>query len=124
MSYPNQDESLSFDKLRDANCQRLPVFKNKHGEPAHTRADGSDWAPSQWLEAVVGELGEYANEHKKYVRGDLTHAEFIAKAEKELADVIIYMDILAFQFRIDLGEAVRKKFNEVSVRVGCPEIEL
>lgn len=97
--------------------RRIPKFRDKHGNLCHN-ADGSDWSRSDWLEAIVGELGEYANESKKHRRGDLTHAEFIDKAAKELADVQIYLDILAFRLGIDLGEATRAKFNEVSKRVG------
>jgi NTP pyrophosphatase (non-canonical NTP hydrolase) len=39
-------------------------------------------------------------------------------ARKELADVVTYLDLLAFQLNIDLGDAVIQKFNEVSIRVG------
>lgn len=109
---------LDFYTLRQANIARLPEFKNKHGEPAHSKADGSDWSPAQWLEAVVGELGEYANKHKKFVRGDFTKGEFDKEAADELADVLIYLDLLAFQLGIDLGKATIKKWNEVSARVG------
>lgn len=111
--------SLTFDALRAANMQRLPVFKNKHGELAHPRPDGSDWSPAQWLGALVGELGEYANIRKKYERGDLSVAEFKAAAAKELADVQTYLDILAWQLDIDLGRATIEKWNEVSRRIKC-----
>lgn len=117
--YIKSDFLLSFDQLRYANIQRLPVFKNKHGLIAHSEPDGSDWSPAQWLQAVVGELGEYANIRKKYERGDISHDEFQKEAAKELADVQIYLDILAFQLGISLGEATREKFNEVSKRVDC-----
>jgi len=109
---------LTFDNLRKANITRLPQFKNKKGLPAHSEPDGSDWSPAQWLQAVVGELGEYANLRKKYERGDITLDEFNVEAEKELSDIQIYLDILAFRLGIDLGEAVKRKFNEVSKRVG------
>lgn len=118
----------TFDALRAANKARLPQFKNCHGEPAHTEPDGSDWSPAQWLQAVMGELGEYANLRKKFERGDLTREQFEQMAAKELADVQTYLDILAqrcldFGFEIhptgvDLGRATVDKFNEVSVRVG------
>lgn len=108
---------LTFDQLRKANRYRLPLFKNKHGELAHSEPDGSDWTPAQWLQAVVGELGEYANVRKKYERGDLTYAEFHTAARKELADVQTYLDILAYQLDIDLGQATIDKFNEVSNRI-------
>lgn len=111
---------LSFNTLREANKKRLPHFKNKKGKKAHKKADGSDWTPAQWLQAVTGELGEYANLRKKFERGDITKAEFDKEAGKELADVACYLDILAFQLNIDLGRAVKDKFNEVSERVGSP----
>ncbi len=41
-------------------------------------------------------------------------------AEKELADIQIYLDILAFRLGINLGKAVIKKFNEVSERINVP----
>ena len=38
----------------------------------------------------------------------------------ELADVVIYLDILAAQLGIDLGDAVMKKWNKTSEKVGAP----
>lgn len=111
--------SLTFDQLREANTKRLPLFRNSLGEPAHSKPDGSDWSPAQWLQAVVGELGEYANIRKKYERGDIDTATFLREAGYELADVQTYLDILAMQLGIDLGDATRQKFNLVSERVGC-----
>lgn len=113
-------KSLTFTTLRLANLERLPLFKNCHGEPAHTHIHGRDWTRADWLEAVTGELGEYANKSKKERRGDISPEEFYREARKELADVAIYLDILAFQIGFDLGEAIRDKFNEVSKRVGAP----
>lgn len=120
---------LTFDQLRAANIARLPQFKNKHGEYAHRPAlkvlaaripqyvDGSDWSPAQWLQAVVGELGEYANIRKKFERGDITKEKFLELAAEELADVQVYLDLLAGQLGIDLGQATINKFNAVSNRV-------
>ncbi len=132
MGYSNTN-GLQLGALRDANRARLPQFKNRHGELAHSQADGSDWAPAQWLQAVVGELGEYANLRKKFERGDLTLEEFREKGGKELADVLTYLDLLAMRCLdmpgaphpdgVDLSEVTVDKFNEVSERVGC-SIEL
>src|ERR1051326_4446289 len=110
---------LKFQELRDANTLRLPLFKNCHGQPAHSEPDGSDWSPAQWLQAVCGELGEYANLRKKFERGDINEPEFTAEAANELADVVTYLDILAMRLGIELGQAVVDKFNKVSKRVGC-----
>ena len=111
-------KSLSFATLRAANLQRLPLFKNAKGERAHASEDGSDWSRADWLEAAAGELGEYANVSKKFRRGDINEVEFKEAARKELADVVTYLDILAYRLGINLGDAVREKFNSVSNRVG------
>jgi hypothetical protein len=121
-------DGLTFNALRGATKARLPQFKNCHGEAAHTEENGSDWSPAQWLQAVLGELGEYANMRKKFERGDIDRATFEIAARKELADVQTYLDILAlrcldFGFDVhptgvDLGQATMDKFNEVSRRVG------
>lgn len=113
------NNSLTFDTLRRANLARVPEFRDKHGRLAHTEPDGSDWTPAQWLQAVVGELGEYANVRKKFERGDITQMEFFQLAASELADVATYLDLLAYQLGIDLGVAIMNKWNEVSARVDC-----
>lgn len=132
---------LDLAVLRDANTARLPQFLNAIGYPAHSAPDGSDWTPAQWLQALVGELGEYANFRKKFERGDITFLEFKIEAEKELADVLTYLDLLAKRCLditkvdgqnaigetlirnipdkegVDLSCAVVEKFNRVSKRV-------
>ncbi len=108
---------LNLRILRQANVARLPKFKNRKGEPAHSKADGSDWALSAWANAVCGELGEAANLIKKIERGDYTLEEKREELGKELADVLTYLDILAFRAGVDLGRATIDKFNEVSRRV-------
>lgn len=120
---------LSFNTLRAANLKRLPRFKNKHGGLAHSKPDGSDWSPAQWLQALVGELGEFANIRKKFERGDLSFEEYKIEAEKELADVQTYLDLLAARALdvpgiphpdgVDLSRATVAKWNEVSLRVGA-----
>lgn len=143
-------DPLTFSELRAANITRLPLFKDKHGRIVHAMPNGSDWSPAGWLQAVTGELGEYANFRKKFERGDLSFEEYAPHAAKELADVQTYLDILAQRCLdrveritgnvlphsddywcahlahpsgIDLGEATRTKFNEISDRVGC-EVKL
>lgn len=111
--------TITFDALRAANVARIPQFRNKRGQLCHN-ADGSDWTVSDWLMAVTGELGELANLCKKIRRGDFTENDegVLEEVGKEIADVQIYLDILAFRCGIDLGAAVVGKFNEVSDRVG------
>ena len=111
-------DGLTFRTLRDANKARLPQFKNRRGEPAHSQPDGSDWKLSAWCNAVTGELGELANLIKKIERGDMTLDEARQDVADELADVVTYLDILAFRCGVDLGNATMSKFNRVSERVG------
>ena len=110
---------LDLTVLREANILRLPQFKNKKGEPAHSEPDGSDWSLGEWCNAVLGELGEAANLIKKVKRGDLSLDEARTELGKEFADVLTYLDILSFRTGVDLGQVTIDKWNEVSKRVNC-----
>lgn len=111
-------DGLTFNTLRGGNTARLPEFRNNKGEIAHVQADGSDWSLNDWMTACVGELGESANILKKVRRGDLTIEEARPKLKMEFADVVIYLDIMAKQAGINLGEAVMDTFNEKSIKIG------
>lgn len=72
---------------------------------------------------MAGECGEACNEIKKLRRLDGAdseidsqekRAELIEKIGNELADTIIYADLLAARLGIDLGQAIMFKFDEVS----------
>ena len=109
---------LTFLSLHEANKIRLPLFRNSKGVVAHSKADGSDWTLLEWAGALCGEAGELANLLKKVRRGDKTLDEARADIGKELADNVIYLDIIAQQCGIDLGAAVTQKFNETSTKTG------
>lgn len=110
---------LQFRTLRHANLQRLPHFKNAKGDIIH-QPDGSDWLLSQWCNAASGELGEAANLIKKYERGDMDKDILRGLLSDELADVLTYVDLLAYRAGIELDTALLSKWNEVSRRVGSP----
>ncbi len=90
-------------RLRVANLQRLPLFKNRRGEPAHSRPDGSDWSMAEWTNAVAGEVGEACNIAKKLRRGDFGppytpgYIAGCSELAHELADVVIYADLTCFR---------------------------
>ncbi len=109
---------MIYKTLREANIARLPLFKGRAGQLAHSKPDGSDWKLSAWSNAVLGELGEAANLIKKIERGDMTLDVARMDLARELADVATYLDILAFRAGVDLEKAVEMKFNEVSDRIG------
>lgn len=94
---------LGFQNLRDANVRRC----NAVFHPLHS------WSPTDWACAMAGECGEACNLIKKLHRGeDISPSEI----GKELADIVTYADLLAARLGINLGDAVREKFNEVSER--------
>ena len=99
---------LTFNTLRSANLARRTTFKISN-----------EWTPAQWLQAVVGELGEYANIMKKVDRGDFTLEQAKQSLADELADVQTYLDLMANNIGIDLGAATMDKWNRVSERHGC-----
>ena len=102
-------DPLDFADLRGANIKRNAL-----------RHPLSSWSPAEWSNAMAGEAGEACNITKKMLRGDYPDEGAMRAAllalGKELADVIIYADLLASRVGINLGEAVRDKFNEVSDR--------
>lgn len=114
------DVELNLRDLRLANLARVGQFRNAVGDYAHSTPDGSDWTPADWMTALAGEVGELANLLKKVRRGDL----FISSARQdiadEIADVAIYLDLLAYHCGVDLGAAVVSKFNRTSERVRAP----
>lgn len=68
-----------------------------------------------------GEAGEALNEVKKLERekmGFRGSRTTIEKLGDELADIIICADLVAAEYGIDLAEAVKRKFNETSDKVG------
>jgi len=97
-------KALTFKKLRQLNSKRSnEVF------PVCTK-----WGVNEWAVALFGEVGEVCDAVKKYNRGK-NNVDDIAK---ELADTIFYADLLANHLGIDLEEAVKQKFNEVSDKMG------
>ncbi|MEM1099737.1 MAG: hypothetical protein AAGH92_13240 [Planctomycetota bacterium] len=96
---------LTFHAMRVANVARcLSVY-----HPV------KEWSPTDWATAVAGEVGEACTLIKKRRRGEGISKTAIAD---ELADAVIYLDLLAEALDIDLGGAVVRKFNVVSDRVG------
>lgn len=102
---PYEPNWLAFEELRRKNLERC---------------EGSfhpleDWSPTDWATAMAGECGEACNLIKKLRRGEAISPDEIAH---ELADVVIYADLLCSRIGRHLGAAVVEKFNIVSKRVG------
>ena len=85
----------------------------------------SDWSLSDWMTAVLGELGEAANIAKKLnrVRDGIpgnaeTPEELQQKLADEIADTFIYLDLLAQSQGFSLADAVQQKFQRTSEKIG------
>ncbi len=76
------------------------------------------WSEISWSNALAGEVGELCNLTKKRQRGDIVHEDELGK---EIADIVIYADLLASSMGFELEDLIRQKFNEVSERVGSEE---
>lgn len=116
---------LNFTELRAANAARCGRWHQGGIE---------EWSVADWAVAMVGEAGEACNAIKKLRRietGALNLNEpgrqlderglALSAIGEELADTLIYLDLLALRLGIDLGLAVVRKFNKVSERYGFPE---
>jgi NTP pyrophosphatase (non-canonical NTP hydrolase) len=121
---PTTDDNLTFEAVRTANRSRA---RRWHTEFPDTRSDG--WSGADWSNAMGGECGEAMNVVKKLRRGETNtrgavdpHRDvLLEKLGDELADTLIYADLLAQFYGIDLDAAVIRKFNAISVREGLPE---
>lgn len=68
--------------------------------------------------ALAGEVGEACNFIKKYERGSISETELVEELGKELADILIYLVMLADRAGVDLEVAYtdKKEFNEQRYR--------
>jgi len=95
---------LTFDELRHSNQNRCNL--SFHGI--------TGWSPTDWATAFAGECGEACNLIKKLRRGERIQPTAIAD---EIADCVIYADLLCNRLGVTLEAAIRRKFNVVSDRV-------
>jgi NTP pyrophosphatase (non-canonical NTP hydrolase) len=61
---------------------------------------------------LAGEAGEVANEFKKWMRGDYTREEFLAKLATELADVRCMLELVARYAELDLDVVTPAKLED------------
>lgn len=97
--------SLTFKTLNAANIVRC----------VRTFHPLTDWTPTDWATALAGECGEACHLIKELRCGDDIRPTDVAD---ELADVVIYADLLCARLCTSLEAAVVRKFNEVSERKG------
>lgn len=102
--------TTAFDYLRNANIARQ-----------------KEWDKTSIIDLAYramelgGEVGEALNEAKKLERerrGIAGSRSTVEKLGKELADVVICVDLICAAEGIDLFQVVKDKFNETSDKVG------
>lgn len=97
---------MDFETLRAANQERHVEWAAGAEIPLSFRG----------LE-LAGEAGEACNELKKLERHRLGMAggkDDLQGLREELADVLICVDLIAMDLDIDLGQALKEKFNKTS----------
>lgn len=107
-----------LEQLRRANLSRVVRFGHGDIKAPH------GWGPMQWGCALAGEVGELCNMLKKYERqmpSDPSPDDLHAEIAKEIADVFIYLDLLASTFDLDLSRVISHKFNATSKKFHFPE---
>lgn len=124
--------TLTFQEVSATNAKRCDRWHEGFPPRESSALPSDQWNGADWSNAMQGEAGEAGNVVKKLRRletgiggnrktGDLTREDLLGKLGEELADAFLYMDLLATFYGIDLAEAVRGKFNSISVEMGFPE---
>lgn len=116
--------ALTFSHVSEVNRSRASRW-----HPGFPERDASGWTGADWSNAMCGEAGETANVVKKLRRAeaglrgvlDGSADELLAKLADEIADVYLYLDLLATYYGVDIPAAVVSKFNRVSELQGFPE---
>ena len=108
-------DMINFSKVNRSRCESPSGFNHAL----------DSWSLSDWMTATMGELGEAANVCKKLnrVRDGIpgnTVPENVLRQQlaDELADTFIYLDLLCQSAEIVLHEAVQRKFEITSRKIG------
>lgn len=98
---------LTFKELNRANTERNQLLFSDIDK---------NWVLSDWTNALAGESGELCNKVKKVRRGEEVPLEDL---EEELADVVIYADLIANKLGTTLAKCIINKFNKKSKLWSC-----
>lgn len=112
------ESNLDFARLREVSSVRSKRWQGG-SEP---------WSLSDWGVAAGGEMGEMLNIIKKLNRvrdgmigNNVSEVNLRVELANEIADTIIYLDLLAASIDISLSAAIITKFNATSVKNKLPE---
>ena len=104
-----------FAKMNRDRCESPRGFNHKL----------SDWSSSDWITALVGEVGEAANIVKKLNRyrdsipGNKASVEALRdQLRKELGDVYVYLDLTCQSLGFEVADAAVEVFEGKSAEIG------
>jgi NTP pyrophosphatase (non-canonical NTP hydrolase) len=106
-----------FAQLNRSRCEHQAGFNHILGS----------WSLSDWMTATMGELGEAANIAKKLNRfrdnvpgnaPGVSEEELRREFKREIADVFIYLDLLAQSQGFQLEDVAISKWDETSAKIG------
>lgn len=98
-------------KLNGNDIRAISFFNSKRNVKFGNKKD--KWSETDWGCALAGEVGELCNFLKKRRKGKKIST---LKCAKEMADIYLYLDLIATEMGVDLSKAIVNKFNEVSRR--------
>lgn len=108
---------MTFSERNRKRCESPKGFNHKL----------NDWSPSDWMTAVIGEVGKAANIVKKMNRirdgipgnnFDEGYEELRSKLAEELADIVVCLDLMTQAMGFDLDTIRDTKFNKTSNKIG------
>lgn len=121
-----KNKSLTFKKLTKVNYQRCKRW--------HQSSSLDDWSISDWACAMAGEAGEVCNAVKKLKRLQCQYKsvndkgreirsleEAKKKIGEEIADTVMYLNLLSIRLGLDMEDEVVKKFNSTSKKYKFPD---
>jgi NTP pyrophosphatase (non-canonical NTP hydrolase) len=107
-----------FSEANRARCESPQGFKHPL----------TGWSTSDWMTALVGEVGEAANVVKKLNRyrdgvpgNKVPEGELRAQLRRELGDVFVYLDLMAQSLGFSIADAAAEVFNAKSAEIGYPK---
>ena len=114
--------TMTFDELRNKNAYRCET------DFGHALTGPDAWQPTDWTNAMAGEVGEACNVSKKLKRlamnhalnrpEDRDHSELVHRLLLEVGDAVIYADLLCRVLGASLQDAVTLAFNGKSAEIG------
>jgi NTP pyrophosphatase (non-canonical NTP hydrolase) len=112
---------MTFGQFSDANRKRCE-------SPQGFNHQLSGWSTSDWMTALVGEVGEAANVVKKLNRyrdgvpGNKVDEHVLRdQLRRELGDVFVYLDLMAQSLGFNIADAATEVFNAKSADIGYPK---